>query len=61
MTRYERLIRDIDILRENVQLDWRDLAGFALQPAERATIRCHIDQCITDLTELRTQVDVISF
>jgi hypothetical protein len=57
MTARDKIIRDIDTLKETVRLDWRDLATLNLQPSDRAAIRRHIDQCIMDLTDLRAQVD----
>ncbi len=49
MTEKQKLIREIETLRESIRTDWQDLATKPLQPNDRKEIRQHIDSCIADL------------
>ena len=49
MTETEKLIRDIQTLRESIQIDWADLASNPLREEERKNIRMHIELCQIEL------------
>jgi hypothetical protein len=52
MTETEKLIRDIETLRESLQHDWVDLGTKSLSSAERHQIQQHIDWATTELKAL---------
>jgi hypothetical protein len=52
VSEFERLQRDIDILRETLRIDQSDLAAVSLKSAEVRRIREHICWCIDELTGL---------
>ena len=45
MTGTEKLLRDIQTLRESIQIDWDDLDSNPLREEERKNIRVHIELC----------------
>ena len=49
MTKAEKLLRDIEALRESIEIEWDDLASNPLREAERDTIRLHIVRCQAEL------------
>jgi hypothetical protein len=51
MTDKDKLLRDIDTLRESIRLDWVDLARLSLTQEERGGIRQHIELCFRELQE----------
>lgn len=52
MTEKEKLLRDIETLRESMRRDWKDLAALHLDPEDRAGIKKHIEWCQQELAEL---------
>ena len=52
MNEAEILKRDLEALRESINLDWADLASFPLTVEEVAGIREHIRLCNEDLKDL---------
>jgi hypothetical protein len=52
MTEYEKLISDIEGLREAIRLNYVDLDRLALTPEQRAGIKQNTALLVKDLTEL---------
>ncbi len=52
MTETEKLLRDIQTLRESIQIDWADLDSNPLREEERKNIRMHLELCQTELKNL---------
>ena len=52
MTETEKLLRDIQTLRELIKIDWDDLASNPLREEERKNIRVHIELCQIELKNL---------
>jgi hypothetical protein len=52
MTETEKLIRDIQTLRESIQIDLADLASNPLREEKRKNIRVHIELCQIELKNL---------
>ena len=52
MTETEKLIRDIQTLRESIQIDLADLASNPLREETRKNIRVHIELCQIELKNL---------
>ena len=52
MTKAEKLLRDIEALRESIEIEWDDLASNPLREAERDSIRLHIERCQAELQTL---------
>ena len=52
MTDKEKLLRDINGLRESIALSWLDLARLKLTPQDRSAIREGIEALTTDLAKL---------
>jgi hypothetical protein len=52
MTETEKLLRDIQTLRESIHIDWDDLASNPLREEERKNIRVHIELCQIELKNL---------
>jgi hypothetical protein len=51
MTEKEKVIRDIESLRESLRHDWWE---FVTKPMERNAIRAHVDACMNELNTLKT-------
>jgi hypothetical protein len=49
MTETEKLIREIDLLRETIRREWFDIRLDTLTHDDRVVIREHIDRCHADL------------
>jgi len=49
MTKREKLLRDIETLRESIRQEWADMAQLSLTAEERAGIGRHIQLCIEEL------------
>jgi hypothetical protein len=56
MIQKEKLIREIETLRESIRTDWLHLATKPLQQNDRKEIRRHIDSCIADLKNVLEQL-----
>jgi len=52
MTKAEQLLRDIEALRESIEIEWDDLASNPIREGERETIRLHIERCQAELQTL---------
>lgn len=52
MTEAEKILRDIDKLRESVSFDWADLALHTLTPEQRLGLLRHVGLCIDELKDL---------
>ena len=52
MTETEKLIRDIQTLRESIQIDLADLASNPLREEKRKNIRVHIELCQIELKKI---------
>jgi hypothetical protein len=53
----ERLVRDINGLKESVRLAWMDMLSKPMTAAERGELRKSIDSLVKDLDNLRTKLD----
>jgi hypothetical protein len=53
-TEREKLVRDINGLKESVRLGWLETAA---KPAERLELRKSIDSLVTELNTLRIKLD----
>ena len=56
MTKAEKLLRDIEALKESIEIEWDDLASNPLREAEKDAIRLHIQQCQAELQTLLTRL-----
>ncbi len=56
-TERERLVRDIDGLKESIRLAWMDMLSKPMTAAERGELRKSIDSLVKDLDNLRTKLD----
>jgi hypothetical protein len=56
-TEREKLVRDINGLKESVRLGWLEMAGKPMTPAERQGLRKSIDSLVTELNNLRMTLD----
>jgi hypothetical protein len=52
MTDTEKLIRDIQTLRESMQIDMDDLSSNPLREEEMKAIRGHLEKCQAELKKL---------
>jgi hypothetical protein len=56
-TETEKLIRDINGLKESVRLAWLEMASRSMTSAERQELRKHIDLLDKELKHLRAKLD----
>jgi hypothetical protein len=56
-TEREKLIRDIDSLKERVRLAWLDMISKPMTSAERQKLRKSIESLVKELDTLRTKLD----
>jgi hypothetical protein len=56
-TERERLVLDINSLKESVRLAWMDMLSKPMTAAERGELRKSIDSLVKDLDNLRTKLD----
>jgi hypothetical protein len=52
MTETEKLLRDIQALRESIQIDWEDLYANPHREQERSVVRAHLEACQAELQTL---------
>jgi hypothetical protein len=52
MTEIEKLLRDIQALRESIQIDWDDLHSNPHREEERNVVRAHLEACQAELQTL---------
>lgn len=53
----EKLVRDINALKESISLAWMDMISKPMTVAERAELRNSIDSLVKDLDSLRSKLD----
>jgi ABC-type phosphate transport system auxiliary subunit len=53
----EKLVRDINGLKESISLAWMDMISKPMTAAERGELRKSIDTLIKDLDSLRSKLD----
>jgi hypothetical protein len=53
----EKLVRDINGLKESIGLAWMDMTSKPMTTAEREELRKCIDSLIKDLDSLRSKLD----
>ena len=58
MKEKDKLLRDIDTLRESIHLNWRDVGSLNLSAEEVIGIKKHIKWCTDELQELNSQLDM---
>jgi hypothetical protein len=56
-TEQEKLIRDINGLKESVRLGWLEMASKPMTPTERHELRKSIDSLVKELNTLRMKLD----
>jgi hypothetical protein len=56
-TEREKLVRDINGLKESVRLGWLETAAKPMTPAERLELRKSTDSLVTELNTLRIRLD----
>jgi hypothetical protein len=49
MSKAEKLLRDIEALRDAIEIEFDDLASNPLREVERESLRSHIESCQTEL------------
>lgn len=54
MSEIEQVLRNIQALRESIQIDWDDLHSNPHREEERSVVRAHLEAC---QAELQTLVD----
>jgi len=60
MTKAEKLLRDIEALRESIEIEWDDLASNPLREEERGNIRLHIERCQAELHILLQRLTMVA-
>jgi len=53
----EKLVRDINGLKESISLAWMDMISKPMTTVERGELRKSIDSLIKDLDSLRSKLD----
>ena len=53
----EKLVRDINGLKEDISLAWMDMISKRMTADERAELRDNIDSLVKDLVRLRSKLD----
>ena len=56
MTEAEKLVRDLDTLRQSIQLDWQDLAKAPDQKTRDGVLE-HLMWCFAELDGLRKRLE----
>ena len=57
MNEREKLVRDINTLKESISVAWVDMISKPMTAAERGELRKHIDSLVKDLDSLRSKLD----
>lgn len=57
MTPQEKLQRNIDMLKESIQLNWKDIQVTSLSMKEKQGLRDSIAWCTEELRSLLVQID----
>ena len=52
MTATEKLLREIEALRDSIEIDWEDLNSNPLREDERRHIRDHLEKCQAELQKV---------
>lgn len=53
----EKLVRDINGLKESISVAWMDMISKSMTAAERGELRSSIDSLVKDLDSLRSRLD----
>ena len=53
----EKLVRDINGLKESISVAWMDMISKPMTAAERGELRSSIDSLVKDLDSLRSRLD----
>ena len=53
----EKLVRDINGLKESISVAWMDVISKPMTAAERGELRSSIDSLVKDLDSLRSRLD----
>ena len=53
----EKLVRDIDCLKERIRLAWHDMLSKPMTAGERQELRGSIESLISKLNNLQTKLD----
>ena len=53
----EKLVRDINSLKESISVAWMDMISKPMTAAEREELRRSIDSLVKDLDSLRSKLD----
>ena len=53
----EKLIRDIDGLKQSIQLAWHDMLSKPMKTGERQELRDSLESLISELHNLQTKLD----
>ena len=53
----EKLVRDINSLKESISVAWMDMISKPMTVAERGELRRSIDSLVKDLDSLRSKLD----
>ena len=53
----EKLVRDINSLKESISVAWMDMISKPMTAAERGELRRSIDSLVKDLDSLRSKLD----
>jgi predicted nucleic acid-binding Zn-ribbon protein len=53
----EKLVRDINSLKESISVAWMDMISKLMTAAEREELRRSIDSLVKDLDSLRSKLD----
>lgn len=61
MKETEKLLRDINTLRESIKLDWKDLSTLQLTEKERSEIKQHIEWCQNELKDLFARLSTMFY
>jgi flagellar hook-associated protein FlgK len=56
----EEIIRDIDGLKERIQLAWQDMLSKPMTAGERQELRDSLESLISELNNLQTKLDQLS-
>lgn len=57
MTSKDKIIRDMETLKESIRLDYLELTKLDLTPEDRRNIRDHIQSCVEFLRDLYAKLE----
>ena len=53
----EKLVRDIEGLKDRIRLEWTDILSKPMTAAERQSLRISLETLISELNNLQTKLD----